>query len=101
MGRARQKTPKPQCHREMTVFPGFQAPASEWRGILRDGVCLIQGLNFCSKHHDQEASWGGKGLFNLHFCIAVHHQRKSGQELTQGRKLEQLLMEGPWRGAAY
>ena len=22
-------------------------------------------------------SWEGKGLFSLHFCIAVHHQRKS------------------------
>jgi hypothetical protein len=37
---------------------------------------------FLHKHHDQEASWGGKGLFSLHFHIAVHHQRKSGQELT-------------------
>jgi hypothetical protein len=40
------------------------------------------------KHLDQKASWGGKGLFNLHFHIAVHHQRKSGMELTQGRILE-------------
>jgi hypothetical protein len=40
------------------------------------------------KHHDQKASWGGKGLFSLHFHIAVHHQRKSGQELTRGRDLE-------------
>jgi hypothetical protein len=25
------------------------------------------------KHHDQEVSWGEKGLFNsLHFHIAVH-----------------------------
>jgi hypothetical protein len=40
------------------------------------------------KHHEQEASWRGKGLFSLHFHIAVHHQRKSGQELTQARNLE-------------
>jgi hypothetical protein len=33
-----------------------------------------------------QASWGGKGLFSFH--IAVHHQRKSGLELTQGRNLE-------------
>jgi hypothetical protein len=33
-------------------------------------------------------SWGGKGLFNLYFHNAVHHQRKSGQELKQGRNLE-------------
>jgi hypothetical protein len=27
-------------------------------------------------------------FFSLYFHIAVHHQRKSGQELTQGRNLE-------------
>jgi hypothetical protein len=32
--------------------------------------------------------WRGKDLFSLHFHIAVHHQKKSGQELTQGRNLE-------------
>jgi hypothetical protein len=46
-----------------------------------------QGLYSCTKHHDQEASWGGKGLFSLHFHIAIHHQRKSGRELT-GMNLE-------------
>jgi hypothetical protein len=40
------------------------------------------------KHHDQKASWGGKGLFGLHFYIIVHHRRKSGQELKQVRNLE-------------
>jgi hypothetical protein len=40
------------------------------------------------KHHDQEASWRGKGLFSLHFHTADHHQRKSGLELTQGKNLE-------------
>jgi hypothetical protein len=49
---------------------------------------LSQGLYSCTKHHYREASWGGKGLLSLHFYIAVHHQRKSGQELTQGRNLE-------------
>ena len=50
--------------------------------------CLSQGLYSCTKHHDQEASWGRKDLFSLHFNITVHHQRKSGQGLTQGRNLE-------------
>ena len=50
--------------------------------------CLSQGFYPCTKHYDREASWGGKGLFSLHFHIAVHHQRRSGQELTQGRILE-------------
>jgi hypothetical protein len=39
-------------------------------------------------YHDQEASWGERGLFGLHFHTAVHHQRKSGLELKQVRKQE-------------
>ena len=35
---------------------------------------LSQGFYSCTKHHDQEANWAGKGLFSLHFHIAVHHQ---------------------------
>jgi hypothetical protein len=49
------------------------------------------------KHHGQEASWGGKGLFGLHFHTAVHHQRKAGLELKQIRKQELIdaeVMEG-------
>jgi hypothetical protein len=37
------------------------------------------------KHHDQV---GEESLFGLHFHITVHHWRKSGQELKQGRNLE-------------
>jgi hypothetical protein len=51
--------------------------------------CLSQGLHSCTKHHVQEARWGGKGLFSLHFHIAVHHQRMPELELTQGRDLEE------------
>jgi hypothetical protein len=62
-------------------------------------ACLSQGFYSCTKHGDQEASWGGKGLFSLHFHIAVHHQRKSGLELKQVRKQE--LMQSPWRDVPY
>jgi hypothetical protein len=57
--------------------------------------CLNQGFYSWTKHHDQEASWGGKGLFSLYFHIAVDHQRMSGLELKQVRKQE--LMQRPWR----
>jgi hypothetical protein len=57
------------------------------------------GFLFLHKHHDQEASWGGKGLFGLHFHAAVHHQRKSGLELKQVK--EQELMQRPWRDVLY
>jgi hypothetical protein len=37
----------------------------------------------------KKASWGGKGLFSLHFhTLPGHHQSKSGQELKQGRNPE-------------
>jgi hypothetical protein len=48
---------------------------------------------------DQEASWGRKGLFSLHFHVAVYHQKKSGLELKQVRKQE--LMQRPWRDVTY
>jgi hypothetical protein len=32
-------------------------------------------------------------LFSLYFHISVYHQRKSGQELTQGRNLEEAGTE--------
>jgi hypothetical protein len=50
-------------------------------------VCLNQGFYACTKHHDQEASWGVKGLFNLYF-IADYHRKESGLELTWVRNLE-------------
>ena len=61
-------------------------------GVSESGfLCLHQ-------HHDREASWGGKGLFRLHFHTAVHHQRKSGLELKPVRTWE--LMPRPWRDAS-
>ncbi|EDL77409.1 rCG25260 [Rattus norvegicus] len=39
------------------------------------------------KHMTKE-TWGGKGLFSLYYHITICHQRKSGQELKQGRNLE-------------
>jgi hypothetical protein len=62
-------------------------------------MCLSQGFYSWTKHHDQEASWGGKGLFGLHFHIAVHHQRKSGLQLKQVRKQEP--MQRPLRDVLY
>ena len=48
---------------------------------LRDSVSV-------TKYHDQKASWGRKGLFNLYLQIIGHHWRKSGQEVKLGRNLE-------------
>jgi hypothetical protein len=67
--------------------------------VYIDHLVGVLGFLFLHKHHDQKASWGGKGLFSLHLHIAVHHQRKSGLELEQVRKQE--LMQRPWRDVLY
>ena len=53
------------------------------------------------KHHDQKSDLGrGKDFFSLRFHIAVHYERKSGQELKHGRSLmagaDAEAMEGCW-----
>jgi hypothetical protein len=56
-----------------------------------DTYCLFCILTFslaAKKHHNQRASWEEKGLFSLYFQMIVHHWRKSGQEIKQGRNLE-------------
>jgi hypothetical protein len=82
-----------------TTFPTFVVRSlddshSDWGKMVSCPEFL-----FLHKQHGQEASWGGKGLFSLHFQIAVHHYRKSGQELKQVRKQE--LMQRPWRDLSY
>jgi hypothetical protein len=39
------------------------------------------------KCHDKKASFGEKALFELHFHMTVHYQRKSGLALKQDRSL--------------
>ena len=60
---------------------------------------LLSGFLLLHKHHDQEASWGRKGLLSLCFHTALHHQRKSGLELKQSKKQE--LIQRPWRDVTY
>jgi hypothetical protein len=60
--------------------------------------CIVPLANNFSAE-TQEARWRGKGLFSLHFHIAVHHKRKAGLELKQVRKQE--LMQRPWRDVTY
>jgi hypothetical protein len=62
------------------LFPAFSTLAFQ--------TVLVRVCIPVQKHHAQEASWGGKGLFSLHFHIAIPHQRKSGLELKEARKQE-------------
>jgi hypothetical protein len=45
------------------------------------GRVLVRISIIATKHYDQKARWGGKGLFVFYFQIIVHHWRKLGQEL--------------------
>lgn len=45
-------------------------------------------------------NWRGKGLFCVHLYITLHDQRKSGQQVKQGRGWQEL-MKRLWRCAAY
>jgi hypothetical protein len=49
----------------------------------------------------QKASWGGKGLFSLYVHNVLHHKRRSGQELKQGRIPEAGAVVEAITGDAY
>jgi len=58
---------------EIIYIPGEEKRKPPWSKRRMWGDVLV--FLFLHKCHDQETSWGGKGLFSLHFHIAVHHQR--------------------------
>jgi hypothetical protein len=65
---------------------------------LRIANCLSQGFYSCTKQHDQEASWEGKGLFSLHFHITKGSQDRNSDRTGTRR---QELMQRPWRDVTY
>jgi hypothetical protein len=56
--------------------------------VILFGLCLSYDDDCCDKTLCLKANWGGKGLFGLHFHTAIHHWRKLGQKLNQGRNLK-------------
>jgi hypothetical protein len=60
-----------------------------------DAVCLSQGFYSWTKHHDQEASWGGKGLFSLHFphCCSSLKEVRTGTQAGHGAGADAEAME--------
>jgi hypothetical protein len=48
------------------------------------------------KHHDHEASWGGKGLFSLHFsyCCSLPKEVRTGTQAGQEAGADAEAMEG-------
>ena len=63
------------------------------KGIIKSTFVLVR-VSIPAQHHDQEASWGGKGLFSIHFCIAIHHQRnRTGTQAGQEARADTEAME--------
>ena len=59
-------------------------------------LCLSQGVYSWTKHHEQEASWGGKGLFSLHFacCCSSPKDIRTGTQAGQEAGADSEAMEG-------
>jgi hypothetical protein len=65
-------------------------------------ICVFVRVTIAVIKHRNQSKLGRKGLFGLHLYIAVNHQRKSGHELKQGKKLEaRALVQRPCMDAAY
>jgi hypothetical protein len=73
-------------------------PHSHFR-YTNESVGVSVSVSISAQTSWPRSSWGGKGLFSLHFHIAVYHWKKSGLELKQVR--EQELMQSPWRDVLY
>lgn len=57
--------------------------------ICISNIILVRIIIPIMKHQGKKASWRKKGLFCLHFQnTIVHHWRKSGRVLKQGKNLE-------------
>ena len=63
--------------------------------------CFLVRVAIAVMKHNKLKTWKGKDLFSLCFHISLHHQRKSGQELKQGRTLPAGPDAEAMEGAAY
>ena len=82
-----------------TELPGSSpAPQGKPRQAAK-GECLRQGFYSCTNIMTKKHVGEERVYLAYTFHIAVHHQRKPGLELTQGRKQE--LMQRPWRDVTY
>jgi hypothetical protein len=98
------KSPQPPSNVWLWVCINFSpllGRASQRRVMQGFCLCLSQCFYLCTKHQDQEASWGRKGLFSLHIHITVHHQRSQERNSHSTGTWRQELMQRPWRGVAY
>ena len=65
-------------------------------------MCVPVGVTInVMKYYDQKANWERKALFRLHFHITVHQQRKTEQDLKQGRNLKAGADAEVMESAAY
>ena len=67
------------------------SPKRGWVCYINTPLCWYRFVSVMAtiavmRHHNQ-TNWGGQDLFGLYFHIFIHYQRKSEQELKQGRNL--------------
>ena len=55
----------------------------------------------CTKHHDQEASQGGKGLFTFTSTLLVITKCSQDRNSHRAGTWSQELMQRPWRDVLY
>ena len=83
-----------------SMHNGSVTISPKWQGEGRLSVKLMLehflswGFYSCTKYHDQEASWGGKGLFSLYFHILDRNSHRAGTWMQE-------LIQRPWRGSAF
>lgn len=73
--------------RKMRYSPKMAKSAQELMEISETQLSLL-GLPLLWWNAMTRSKLGGKCLLGLDFHIAIHHEKKSGQELRQGRNLE-------------
>jgi hypothetical protein len=66
------------------------------RDTIECSKSFVLGFLFLHKHHDQKTSWGGKGLFSLHFphCCSSLKEVRNGTQAGQEAGADAEAMEG-------
>jgi hypothetical protein len=64
-------------------------------------LCLSQGFYCCDWTPWPRATWGGKGLFGLHFHMVVHHEGSQDRNSNKAGTWRQELMQRSWRSTSY
>ena len=74
----------PECH-----IPPNKSMVRPVTAIPLIPNCLVRVSIAATKHHDQKASWEGKGCWCLYFYNNIHHWRRSGRKPSKAESWRQ------------